>query len=41
MNLFNLIRILFFFRLLPDECVDRFIEFFGLSNAMETFVGRK
>jgi len=27
--------------LLPDECVDRFIEFFGLSNAMETFVGRK
>lgn len=27
--------------LLPDECVDRFMAFFGLGNAMETFVGRK
>ncbi len=32
---------MYLFRLLPDECVDRFLEFFGLSNAMETFVGRK
>jgi len=27
--------------LLPDECLDRFVQFFGLSNAMDTFVGRK
>ncbi|CAF0837210.1 unnamed protein product [Rotaria sp. Silwood1] len=27
--------------LLPDECLDRFMNFFGLSTAMDTFVGRK
>ncbi|CAF0968960.1 unnamed protein product [Rotaria sordida] len=27
--------------LTPDECLDRFMRFFGLSNAMDTFVGRK
>ncbi len=38
-NLFKMVNCLF--SLLPDECVDRFIKFFGLSNAMDTFVGRK
>ncbi|CAF3369666.1 unnamed protein product [Rotaria socialis] len=27
--------------LLPNECTGRFLRFFGLSNAMDTFVGRK
>ncbi|CAF4386998.1 unnamed protein product, partial [Adineta steineri] len=26
---------------LADECSDRFIEFFGIANAMETLVGQK